>query len=81
MAKKAMQYREARRQHATQVRNRCVRCGRPRPFSVQGPTMTTDLFVPLQAVDAPADDLALLNELDPVADGIGRGRREPMRGA
>ena len=29
MAKKAMQYREARRTYATQVRNRCVRCGRP----------------------------------------------------
>ena len=32
MAKKAMQYREARRQHATQVRNHCVRCGRPRGY-------------------------------------------------
>lgn len=32
MAKKAMQYREARREHATQVRNRCVRCGRPRGY-------------------------------------------------
>ncbi len=32
MAKKAMQYREARRQYACQVRNRCVRCGRPRGY-------------------------------------------------
>ena len=32
MAKKAMQYRESRREHPTQVRNRCVRCGRPRGF-------------------------------------------------
>jgi small subunit ribosomal protein S14 len=32
MAKKAMQYREARRQYANQVRNRCVRCGRPRGY-------------------------------------------------
>ena len=27
-----MQYREARREYATQVRNRCVRCGRPRGY-------------------------------------------------
>jgi large subunit ribosomal protein L5 len=26
------EYREARREHATQVRNRCVRCGRPRGY-------------------------------------------------
>jgi len=32
MAKKNMQYRESRRQYANQVRNRCVRCGRPRGF-------------------------------------------------
>ena len=32
MAKKAMQYREERRQYANQVRNRCVRCGRPRGY-------------------------------------------------
>jgi small subunit ribosomal protein S14 len=32
MAKKAMQYREARRQYASQVRNRCTRCGRPRGY-------------------------------------------------
>ena len=32
MAKKAMQYREARREYPSQVRNRCVRCGRPRGF-------------------------------------------------
>ena len=32
MAKKAMQYREARREFASQVRNRCVRCGRPRGY-------------------------------------------------
>ena len=30
MAKKCMQYRESRRAHANQVRNRCVRCGRAR---------------------------------------------------
>ncbi len=30
MAKKAMQYREERRKFASQVRNRCTRCGRPR---------------------------------------------------
>jgi small subunit ribosomal protein S14 len=32
MAKKAMQYREARREYASQVRNRCTRCGRPRGY-------------------------------------------------
>ena len=32
MAKKAMQYREARRQYASQVRNRCTICGRPRGY-------------------------------------------------
>ena len=32
MAKKAMQYREASREFASQVRNRCVRCGRPRGY-------------------------------------------------
>ena len=32
MAKKAMQYREERRQYANQVRNRCIRCGRPRGY-------------------------------------------------
>jgi small subunit ribosomal protein S14 len=32
MAKKCMQYRESRREHGNQVRNRCVRCGRPRGF-------------------------------------------------
>ncbi|HJS19562.1 MAG TPA: type Z 30S ribosomal protein S14 [Anaerolineales bacterium] len=32
MAKKAMQYRETRRAHASQVRNRCTRCGRPRGY-------------------------------------------------
>jgi small subunit ribosomal protein S14 len=32
MAKKCMQYRESRRQHTNQVRNRCVRCGRPRGY-------------------------------------------------
>jgi len=32
MAKKAMQYREARRQYASQVRNRCTLCGRPRGY-------------------------------------------------
>ena len=32
MAKKAMQYREARREYASQVRNRCARCGRPRGY-------------------------------------------------
>jgi len=32
MAKKAMQYREARRQYASQVGNRCTICGRPRGY-------------------------------------------------
>jgi small subunit ribosomal protein S14 len=32
MAKKNMQYREERRQYPNQVRNRCVRCGRPRGY-------------------------------------------------
>jgi small subunit ribosomal protein S14 len=32
MAKKCMQYRETRRAHPNQVRNRCVRCGRPRGY-------------------------------------------------
>jgi small subunit ribosomal protein S14 len=32
MAKKCMQYRETRRKHAIQARNRCVRCGRPRGY-------------------------------------------------
>ena len=32
MAKKCMQYREARRQYPSQVRNRCVRCGRARGY-------------------------------------------------
>jgi small subunit ribosomal protein S14 len=32
MAKKAMQYREARREYASQVRNRCTICGRPRGY-------------------------------------------------
>jgi small subunit ribosomal protein S14 len=32
MAKKAMQFREARRQYASQVRNRCTVCGRPRGY-------------------------------------------------
>jgi small subunit ribosomal protein S14 len=32
MAKKNMQYRELRRQYTNQVRNRCVRCGRPRGY-------------------------------------------------
>ena len=32
MAKKAMQYRELRRRSSTQVRNRCMRCGRPRGY-------------------------------------------------
>ncbi len=32
MAKKCMQYRETRRAHTNQVRNRCVRCGRPRGY-------------------------------------------------
>jgi small subunit ribosomal protein S14 len=32
MAKKAMQYREAHRAYANQVRNRCTVCGRPRGY-------------------------------------------------
>ncbi|GAB4447826.1 MAG: type Z 30S ribosomal protein S14 [Chloroflexota bacterium] len=32
MAKKCMQYREARRRFPSQVRNRCSRCGRPRGY-------------------------------------------------
>ena len=32
MAKKNMQYREARRQYVNQVRHRCVCCGRPRGY-------------------------------------------------
>ena len=32
MAIKAMQYREARRQFPSQVRNRCTICGRPRGY-------------------------------------------------
>jgi small subunit ribosomal protein S14 len=32
MAKKCMQYREMRRKHVVQVRNRCKRCGRPRGY-------------------------------------------------
>jgi small subunit ribosomal protein S14 len=32
MAKIAMQYREARRQYTSQVRNRCTICGRPRGY-------------------------------------------------
>ena len=32
MAKKCMQYRELRRRHKVQVRNRCQRCGRPRGY-------------------------------------------------
>ena len=32
MAKKCMQYREARRRYPYQVRNRCTRCGRPRGY-------------------------------------------------
>lgn len=32
MAKKCMQYREARRAYPSQVRNRCVRCGRARGY-------------------------------------------------
>lgn len=32
MARKAMQYREERRKYSNQVRNRCVRCGRPRGY-------------------------------------------------
>lgn len=32
MAKKSIIYREMRRKYPTQVRNRCVRCGRPRGY-------------------------------------------------
>jgi small subunit ribosomal protein S14 len=32
MAKKCMQYRELRRRHVVQVRNRCQRCGRSRGY-------------------------------------------------
>jgi small subunit ribosomal protein S14 len=32
MAKKCMQYREYRRKHTNQVRNRCMVCGRPRGY-------------------------------------------------
>lgn len=32
MAKKCMQYREVRRKYPSQVRNRCVQCGRPRGY-------------------------------------------------
>lgn len=32
MAKTCMKYREMRRKHPTQVRNRCQRCDRPRGF-------------------------------------------------
>ncbi len=32
MAKKAMQYREARREYASQVSNRCTVCGRLRGY-------------------------------------------------
>ena len=32
MAKKCMTYREKRRKHAVQVRNRCNICGRPRAY-------------------------------------------------
>jgi small subunit ribosomal protein S14 len=32
MAKTCMQYREIRRKYPNRVRNRCVRCGRPRGF-------------------------------------------------
>jgi small subunit ribosomal protein S14 len=32
MASTCMKYREARRKHAVQVRNRCTRCGRPRGY-------------------------------------------------
>ncbi|HNR01639.1 MAG TPA: type Z 30S ribosomal protein S14 [Anaerolineaceae bacterium] len=32
MAKKCMEYRELRREHPNQVRNRCKRCGRPRGY-------------------------------------------------
>jgi small subunit ribosomal protein S14 len=32
MAKKCMQYRELRREYVNQVRNRCMKCGRPRGY-------------------------------------------------
>ena len=32
MAKKSIIIRETRRKHASQVRNRCMRCGRPRGY-------------------------------------------------
>jgi small subunit ribosomal protein S14 len=32
MAKKCMYYREQRRKYDIQVRNRCLRCGRPRGY-------------------------------------------------
>ncbi|NOK86012.1 MAG: type Z 30S ribosomal protein S14 [Chloroflexi bacterium AL-W] len=32
MAKKAMQYREERRKYDVRVRNRCMKCGRPRGY-------------------------------------------------
>ena len=32
MASVCMKYREARRKYPTQVRNRCMRCGRPRGY-------------------------------------------------
>ena len=32
MAKKCMQYRESRRAYPSQIRNRCVRCGRSRGY-------------------------------------------------
>jgi small subunit ribosomal protein S14 len=32
MAKKCMEYREKRRKYDVQIRNRCMRCGRPRGY-------------------------------------------------
>lgn len=32
MAKTCMTYREARRKYPTRVRNRCMKCGRPRAY-------------------------------------------------
>jgi small subunit ribosomal protein S14 len=32
MAKKCMQYRELRRRHVVQIRNRCQQCGRSRGY-------------------------------------------------
>lgn len=32
MAKKCMEYRELRRKYVNQVRNRCMKCGRPRGY-------------------------------------------------